>query len=454
MSWLEILLFGFSLIIIVTNYISKIKLTTMVNLLSLTGFGLLMGHILFDVTNWQLYPLYFFVAVSFTVTIVGILMRKNDQIPHDNKKKITIIGTGAIVISGILMLIFPVYEIPAPEGDYAIGTVTFELTDPDRVEMYGELAEANDSLRRIRVQVWYPSDDVSGHARVVWLQDGIELPRSLAKEMKLPFFALDHTEKILSNAYYEAPASKERDNYPVIIMSHGWKGFRNLHNDYAELLASNGYIVIGIDHTHGAQMTIFNDGYAAEVDNSALPDRDSTPDFLNYANRLVLTYAGDISLVLDSLESINSGNYSKVMTGSMNFEQIGLMGHSTGGGADVAVALRDKRVKALFAMDAWVEPLGMDEMTGGLSIPALFLRSEQWEGGLNDNYLNPLVEASGDASLIQIEDTTHIDFTMSYMFSSLTGIIGFTGELGREESARIQHDYVLEFFNQSLTKEN
>ncbi|MDW7663154.1 MAG: dienelactone hydrolase family protein [Bacillota bacterium] len=281
-------------------------------------------------------------------------------------------------------------------------------------------------------------------------QDGIKLPRSLAKEMKLPFFALDHTEEILSNAYLEAPLSDDKDSYPVVIMSHGWMGFRNLHNDFAELLASNGYIVLGIDHTFGAQMTIFNDGYAAEVDNSALPDRDSTPDFLNYANRLVLTYAGDISLVLDSMESINSGDYSEIMTGSINFEQIGLMGHSTGGGADVAVALRDERVKALFAMDAWVEPLGMDEMTGGLSIPALFLRSEQWEGGLNDNYLNPLVDASGDASLIQIEGTTHIDFTMSSMFSSLTGIIGFTGELSREESARIQHDYVLEFFNQSL----
>jgi hypothetical protein len=85
-----------------------------------------------------------------------------------------------------------------------------------------------------------------------------------------------------------------------------------------------------------------------------------------------------------------------------------------------------------------------------LSIPALFLRSEQWEGGLNDDYLISLVENSDIAQIIQIEGTTHIDFTMSAMFSSLTGIIGFTGELDREVSASIQHEYVLEFFNNSL----
>ena len=93
-------------------------------------------------------------------------------------------------------------------------------------------------------------------------------------------------------------------------------------------------------------------------------------------------------------------------------------------------------------------------MTEGLSIPALFLRSEQWEGGPNDNYLNPLIKASSEAKLIQIDGFTHIEFTLSAMCSRITGIIGFTGDLDREQSASIQHDYVLEFFNQSLKTEN
>lgn len=407
-----------------------------------------------SVMNWQLYPVYLFIALSAVIAIVGILMKKNIQIMTSNKKKFSIVGIIAVIISGILITVFPVYDIPAPDGNYSIGTFTFDVTDPDRVEIYSDSIKTSDTLRRIRVQVWYPSDDVSGYKREAWLQDGIKLSRSLAKEMRLPFFVLDHTEDILSNAYLEAPISGKEDSYPIIILSHGWMGFRNLHNDFAELLASNGYIVMGIDHTYGAQLTVFDDGFAAELDRKALPDRDSTSEFLNYANRLVLTYAGDIKLVLDSLEFINDGGYSNVINGHLDLSRIGLMGHSTGGGADVSVALSDDRVKALFGMDAWVEPLGMENMTAGVSVPSLFLRSEQWEGGLNDNYLIPLVQASNDAELIQIEGTTHIDFTMTTMFSSITGIIGFTGELDREVSASIQHDYVLEFFNQSLAKEN
>lgn len=397
--------------------------------------------------NWQLYPVYLFIALSAAIAVVGLLMKKDIQIVIGNKKKFAIVGAIAIVLSGISLIVFPVYEIPAPEGEFSIGTFTFDMTDPDQVEMYGDSAGA---LRRIRVQVWYPSDDVSGHNQEFWLQDGIKVSRSLAKEMRLPFFVLDHTANVLSNAYLEAPISGKKDSYPVIILSHGWMGFRNLHNDFAELLASNGFIVMGIDHTYGAQMTVFSDGFAAEIDKNALPNRDSTPNFLNYAEQLVLTYAGDIKLVLDTLESINTGNFSKIINGNLDLSQVGLMGHSTGGGANVSVALADDRVKALFAMDAWVEPLGMENMTKGLSIPALFLRSEQWEGGLNDEYLMSLVENSDIAQLIQIDGTTHIDFTMSAMFSSLTGIIGFTGELDRELSASIQHEYVLAFFNNSL----
>lgn len=450
MSWLEVLLFCVSFVYVIAKFISKGKI---VNFLSFTGFGLLMGHILFDVTNWQMFPLYFFIAMSGTVTTIELLMRKNNRIPYNNKKKIAIIGITAIVISGLLMIIFPVYEIPAPEGEFSIGTFTFELTDPERIEKYGDSTEGSDTLRRIRVQAWYPSDDVSGYERAAWLQDGIKLSRSLAKEMKLPFFALDHTTDFLSNTYLGAPISNQKDNYPVIILSHGWMGFRNLHNDFAELLASNGFIVLGIDHTYGAQMTVFEDDFAAEVDKKALPNRESTPDFIKYANRLVLTYAGDVKLVLNALESINNGGYTRIINGELDLSLIGLMGHSTGGGADVSVALSDDRVKAIFGMDAWVEPLGMDHMTSGLSMPALFLRSEQWEGGINDDYLIPLVQSSNEAQLIQIDGTTHIDFTMSTMFSSLTGIIGFTGELDRELSASIQHDYALEFFNQALKKQ-
>lgn len=450
MSWIEIILFLASIIYLIATVFTKERQNSIVMLLSLAGFGFFVGHLLFDVPNWQLYPLYFFIAMNTTVTFITLLMKKNGREPNDNKKKMVIIGTITIVISGILMAIFPVYDIPKPDGEFSVGTITFELIDPVRIEKYGEEAKTSETLRHIRVQAWYPSDDVKGHRQEVWLQDGVLLSRSLAKEMKMPFFVLDHTKDILSNAYIEAPISHFKDSYPVIILSHGWTGFRNLHNDFAELLASHGFIVLGINHTYGAQMTVFADGFAAELDRGALPNRDVTPDFSNYANQLVLTYAGDVKLVLDTLDVLNDGQYSNILKNALDVTEVGLMGHSTGAGADVAVALSDSRIKALFCMDAWVEPLGAEVLSLGLSVPSVFLRSEQWKGGINDDYLMPLVKASNDARLFQINGTTHLDFTMSTMFSSLTGIVGFTGKLDREISANIQHDFVLDFFKDTL----
>ncbi|MGO1468618.1 MAG: alpha/beta hydrolase [Tissierella sp.] len=53
----------------------------------------------------------------------------------------------------------------------------------------------------------------------------------------MPAFILDHTADIDSNSYYKAPIDNTLDKYPLVIISHGWKGFRELNTDYAEELA-------------------------------------------------------------------------------------------------------------------------------------------------------------------------------------------------------------------------
>ena len=54
---------------------------------------------------------------------------------------------------------FPMFEVPVPEGDSAVGTLTFELTDTTRDEYYTDAVDN----RRVTIRVWYPVDpeDVS-----------------------------------------------------------------------------------------------------------------------------------------------------------------------------------------------------------------------------------------------------------------------------------------------------
>jgi hypothetical protein len=446
MDWLEWLVLGFVVLIFAMDLLVKPvdKWRVFKRYVAFAGFGILLGHLLFDQKSWQMYPVYFYLSMKAGVSMIGLLTDAQRKPIRESRMRNLVIGGIAIGLTGLCLVVFPKYSIPEPIGAYHVGTHTFEITDPNRLESYGRVIDESDKsdYRRIRIQMWYPADSVAGYKQMPWLQDGLQVSRSLAREMNLPFFMLDHTENILSNSHLEAPLSRQESVYPIVILSHGWKGFRSLHTDFAELLASSGYIVFGIDHTYGAQMTVFEDGTGIELDQNALPDRNETPDFLTYANQLVMTYAGDVKLLLDTLPSLNPGQW--------DLSRVGLLGHSTGGGADVAVAMEDSRVKSVIGLDAWVEPLGMDAVKMGLEVPALFLRSEQWAGGVNDTFLNGLIEGSPEARVHQIDGTTHIDFTMSYLFSSLTGIIGFTGDLDREMSEEIQHTYILNFFNETL----
>lgn len=86
----------------------------------------------------------------------------------------------------------------------------------------------------------------------------------------------------------------------------------------------------------------------------------------------------------------------------------------------------------------------------GLSIPSLFLSSEQWSEGPNNDALNLLMKNSQNTTLILMNKTNHVDFSMSYMVSPLTNYIGFTGKLGGRPSSYIQKELIVSFFDKNL----
>ena len=453
MSWIAKALLITILMYLFILIVDPFKKKTVRQYLPVVAFALMVSHSLYDSVAWQFVPIYFLTAMAFMSSLIAIGLakstRKRPELEaYDSRKKLIVLTSMALIMTSLAIWAFPLYEMPTPPGNYEIGTVTYDFTETGNVEKYGELKGEN---RRIKVQVWYPTDSIKGLKRVPWLEDGRVVARALATEMNAPKFILDHTKDVLSHAYADAQMSHAVETYPIIVLSHGWTGFRNLHTDLAETMASNGYIVFGIDHTFGSQITVFKDGTIMKLDHLALPDREETQDFLNYASELVQTYADDVTFVLNQLSGFNDGLFSSAFKGRLNLDKIGLLGHSTGGGADVAVAINDARIKAVLGMDAWVEPVADDVLSKGLKVPALFLRSGQWETGYNNTYLTKLIDNSLiGTELYQIDGTTHIDFTMAYMYSRLTRYIGFTGDVDRKTFADIQNRFILDFFASTL----
>ncbi|WP_335872555.1 alpha/beta hydrolase [Bacillus sp. 2205SS5-2] len=431
----------FSLSVLFNNKLGRLRLVQYVPILSVI---ILIVHLFIEGVRWQFYPVYFIIILQ-SVTLVIRLRKGSSFISNKKRKRIVIVYTAiSISLTAIFSYAFPVNKIPIPTGDNNIGTISFDVIDQKRKERYG--GDLSDN-RKIKLQIWYPAEKIDGYEVVPWLEDGRAIAEGVANMMGFPDFVLRHTSLIKSNSYSNAPISLFKEQYPVILLSHGWTGFRNIHTDVAELLASNGYIVVGIDHTYGSAVTVFNDGEVAYVNEDALPDREETPNFLDYANTLVSTFAGDIFATLAQLKELNEGEIHSQFKGKLDLSNIGIIGHSTGGGAAVKTALHDNRIKALIGMDAWVEPVEEKELEGGLNIPSLFLRSGEWEQGFNNENLFLLLNKSrSPVELYQINGTHHQDFSMIYMYSPLSKYFSITGKRDGREAATIQHDFILTFF--------
>lgn len=422
---------------ILTYLLSKSKLIiTLILIISII-------NLIYGKLRWHFYPVYglFIMYLGlFTLSKFNLL-----ELKEKASNIILIIGFLLAILPVLLLLAFPTLKIPTPSGDYAIGTKIYEVEDLTRNEVYGDV----NLHRKIKYQVYYPSQNTYGYSQAKWISDGKILTRAFAKDLKLPKFILDHTATINSNSFYNAPVSSKKATYPVVLISHGWRGFREFHTDYAEELASNGYIVVSIDHTYGSQLVTFKDKTVAKLNRKALPNFTPPKAFIKYSSALATTYGKDVLVVLDNLEILNKSDVD--LQGRLNLDSIGSLGHSTGGGGMVYAALNDSRIKALMGLDAWVEPLKGYNLAKGLNIPSLYLRSEQWSERPNSKYLNTIISNSSQAVLIELAKTKHIDFSMAYMYSPLTKYINFTGRLGGRKSSEIQRELILSFFNKNLT---
>lgn len=450
MRFFEGILFMSMVLYIVLMKLYKVRKVGVIAFFTLLLPIVFLLHYVIERTRWQLYPLYILILIYIIIGVLVIMGRFKEYtfITHPKIKTVVIVlSIITLVITLILAIILPVYNISKPTGKYEIGTLTYEVTDPYTKAIYSENTDKN---RRIKIQIWYPAENTKGYSRVPWLEDGVPVAKGVSKVMGLPHFLLTHTALVKSNSYKGAPIKEIQEKYPVVIVSHGWTGFRNLHTDVEEMLASNGYVVIGIDHTFGSAAVVFEDREVNYFNQKALPNGD-VPNFLDYGNTLIKTYERDIILTLDKVEQFQLGKDESIFKGKLDTSNVGLLGHSTGGGASVLAALRDERVKAVMGLDAWVEPINKDELQSGLNIQGLFLRSGQWEQGPNNSNLGFLLDNSNvKGEAYQLNGTTHLDFSMMYMYSPLIKYFNFSGKLDGREGASIQQDFELNYFNKYL----
>src|SRR6266542_2352826 len=195
----------------------------------------------------------------------------------------------------------PVFTFPPPTGPYAIGTVTYHWVDEDRPEIFAADADAR---RELLVQVWYPAKETPASPRAPYMPEADAVAPALARFLGVSGSTLDWLKDVTTNAVAFAPIADAIPEFPVLIMLVGIKGsYRQIQTFQVEELASHGYVVVALEQPYVVTMVVFPDGREL---------------------------AHDVIFTLDQLGSLDRADPHGSVTGRLDLERVGLVGHSMG----------------------------------------------------------------------------------------------------------------------------
>lgn len=183
---------------------------------------------------------------------------------------------------------FPADVMPSlsEKGNYDVGVKTIEAAYPVKVK---DIA-GNEVERSLTLEVWYPA--ASSAQKATYINE----TRS------------GQVFEVQADASRDASIADADTDFPVIVISHGYTGYRTLMFYLGEHLASHGYVVAAIDHT------------------------DSTNKDVNFAEN---PYSGFPSTLLnrsrDQVLTLNSISENTFFKESVDASKAGVIGYSMGG---------------------------------------------------------------------------------------------------------------------------
>ncbi|MCB0118279.1 MAG: hypothetical protein KDD72_04555 [Anaerolineales bacterium] len=412
-----------------------------IQLLPLLTLVIALIHIPVEGYRWQMIPLYALTAILTTSSLIKIFGT------GDWKPIASYLTLVLVIIATALPTLLPVPRIPTPSGPYKIGTRTFEMVDKSRKEIYS----GKDEPRRYMIQAWYPANVKPTDKRAPWMENAKIFAPAIATYIELPSFFLDHLALVKLPAYKDAEVATAENPFPVILFSHGWNGFNAQNAGQALELASRGYVVVGVQHTYGAVITVFPDGTTAPNNPNALPQDAHDPNYEEVARVLVDQWAGDLA---DTLDFLFSDDTSNPFMGRLDANRIGVYGHSTGGGAAIQFCGTDSRCKAVLGMDPFMRPVSAEVIENGVSQPSFFMFSQAWadDAGSPSNKLfwQFYPHATDNFGVIKIEGTKHYDFSDLPLLSPIAPQLGLKGPLNGKRVTEIVDSYLIDFFEMTM----
>lgn len=392
-------------------------------------FVMLLPNVTFDFK----YKLCFaFLIIRLAGALVMYLIRRTTATGKRSKAGAVFGAVASIVILAIgLVPAFKFTEYAGLEttGEYEVAQAAAILIDRDRVETF----ETDGSNREIPVHFYYPKAEVIAQS-----------------------------------------------SCPVVLFSHGAFGYYESNTSTYMELASNGHVVISLDHPYHSFFTEDTDGKLITVNPAFLQEvmyvnENNVPekDIHDLSHQWLEIRTADIDCVLDSVEEAkqsgiinetwfieNEEEKSAIesVLAMADVDKIGLMGHSLGGAASVSVGRYRDDVDAVIDLDGTMlgEQLGFEDgkyqyEEEPYPVPLFALDSEShYEQGQKYGtlYVNQYVlEHALDAKHEFIAGAAHMNFTDLPLFAPpLAAMLG-TGTVDATECIEAVNEMVLEYMN-------
>ncbi|GKU76612.1 alpha/beta hydrolase [Paenibacillus sp. L3-i20] len=395
------------------------KLRSWIRIALFTTFVLLTlsSVIVWDFRWVMLAILLFILAVIGTVSLIR---NKANTKEYKSSRMIgkAMLMTFALLFVCIPALVFPQYKLPKVTGEYNVATATYTYTDENHIEQFTDTGEN----RFVNVQFWYPEN-----------ADG---------------------------------------TYPLLIFSHGAYGIKDSNTSTYTELASNGYVVVSIDHPYHSFYTVSDDGtttlvnkeYMREISNLNTEGIYTPEEVYGLIQKWMKLRTDDINFVIDTIlhksENDNNPIYQLIDT-----SKIGVFGHSMGGAASVWVGKERDDISAVVNIDA---PL-FSELIYNTEIDNFAASSEVYTTPLLNIYsddvwvqletipvyaANKTIESkSTEAYTVHFKGAKHLSLTDLPLFAPVFANIlqgGRKAHIDKYYCIETQNELILKFFNYKL----
>jgi dienelactone hydrolase len=430
MTTLEIVFVATEFFVLVVSLARKEKWAAWMKALAFTAIALGVVLLCTEGYRWQMYPACLVAAILAAYLTVG--WPRSKRLP----KLLSLAAIFLVITAAVLGSVLPVFSLPAPGGQFAIGTVTHIWFRPVTSR---DVAPDWEPSRKIIVQLWYPA--APG-------QKGQIAPY---RDFDSGWFLTHYLALVRTHARIGVPVSPAEATYAVLLFSPAWNEGRTDYTTFYEALASHGFVVAAMEHVKDLNGPFMGMNLAQYRE----------------ADALVRRRAEDAVYILDQLTKWNESDPDKLLTGRLDLSRIGILGHSFGGAAAAEACWLDRRFKAGIGLDGYFFGEVAD---AGASQPFFFVHSDSRLPNESELHAaDPVVRFGSQMDELDwkrkaswlvhlggyeltIRKSLHMNYSDRPLFSPIKRLTG-AGKINPRRALEIADAYILAFFDQTLNQQ-